>query len=132
MSKLSRDAIPFTTPQRIVHCTKSDDESVLFEAQCKSITYETTEEQVIEWMAQKLFGSLKEEVSNMTMLPGESMAVFELTDREAIARLTDIIESKRDVQFNGMSVYTLTRFVRGCPYKMWLGLYVESCKALQS
>lgn len=107
VSKLSRDAVPFTAPtrsERMVHIqsAKSEDESVLFEVQCKSITYETTEEEVIEWMAQNLFGSLKEAVSEMTMLPGESMAVFELTDREAISRLTDIIKSKRDAQFNGL------------------------------
>merc|ERR1719361_2598147 len=88
--------------------TTTEEESVLFEVQCKSITYETTEEEVIEWMAQNLFGGLKDAVSEMTMLPGESMAVFELTDREAISRLTDMIRSKRDAQFNGHT-FTLQR-----------------------
>jgi len=113
VSKLSRDAVPFTAPraERLVHINTAkttEEESVLFEVQCKSITYETTEEEVIEWMAQNLFGSLKDAVSEMTMLPGESMAVFELTDREAISRLTDIIRSKRDAQFNGHT-FTLQR-----------------------
>jgi len=104
VSKLSRDAVPFSAPRGrpTVHTTKTaDDEGVLFEAQCKSITFATTEEQLLDWMALNLLSSIKDDVANLTMLPGESMAVFELTDRDAISRLTDIVRSKGAASFNG-------------------------------
>ena len=88
--------------------TDNNDEGVFFEAVCKSITHGTTEEQVLDFIKKNIFPSIKDEVvkDGMMMLPGESMAVFELNNKDAINKLTKIIadnnSKSKELLFNGM------------------------------
>eukprot|EP01084_Bolivina_argentea_P143813 252483_1 len=118
-SKLSSSAAPFTSPPRIVHTTTATKprvetdttanttEAVFFEAVCKSISHGTTEEQVLDFIAQNIYANIKQEVvkDDMMMLPGESMAVFELTNAKAIHALTHY---QGRLSFNGHT-FTLQR-----------------------
>jgi len=134
-SKLNSDAPPFRSPPRVhtipslskkkvsssssstssaSHSNHSHDENegVFFEAVCKSITHGTTEEDVLDFIAKEIFSSIKAEVvkDGMMMLPGESMAVFELSNKDAINKLTQMLEKKIDcnLQFKGHK-FTLQR-----------------------
>mmetsp|Transcript_67265 Transcript_67265/g.60402 ORF Transcript_67265/g.60402 Transcript_67265/m.60402 type:complete len:346 (+) Transcript_67265:275-1312(+) len=124
-SKLSSSAAPFTSPPRIhtlsttskTNNSRNDinnDEGVFFEAVCKSISHGTTEEQVLDFIRSNIFPSIKDEVvkDGMMMLPGESMAVFELNNKDAINKLTKIIKDNssksNELLFNG-NKFTLQR-----------------------
>ena len=133
-SKLSSSAAPFTSPPRIHTLSttsktnnsrnnttssnndnnnnNNNDEGVFFEAVCKSITHGTTEEQVLDFIRKNIFPTIKDEVvkDGMMMLPGESMAVFELNNKDAINKLTKIIKDNysksNELLFNGLFTYS--------------------------
>lgn len=135
-SKLSSSAAPFTSPPRIHTLStsktnnsrnnnnnstsnndKDHDEGVFFEAVCKSITHGTTEEQVLDFIRKNIFPTIKDEVvkDGMMMLPGESMAVFELNNKDAINKLTKIIKDNssksNELLFNGLLYFYIYFFL---------------------
>merc|ERR1712130_68798 len=76
-------------------------EPVIFEAVCKSISHGTTEQNILDFIKEHItLSSIKSE--NVMILPGQSMAVFELNDKKTIKLLTEcILTMDANLLYNG-------------------------------
>eukprot|EP01084_Bolivina_argentea_P269050 457145_1 len=114
-SKLT-SSMTFTPPRNIVHTTinnnnKKEDEGVFFEAVCKSISHGTSEDALLGFIQENIFKNIRECVvkDGIMMLPGESIAIFELNNKKQIDALTKIIQSMdNNLKFNG-NTFSLKR-----------------------
>eukprot|EP01084_Bolivina_argentea_P269049 457143_1 len=80
------------------------DEVVFFEAISNSISHGTSEDEVLDFIEQNIFPSIRECVvkDGVMMLPGESLAIFELCNKKQTNELSNIIQSKmNELTFNG-------------------------------
>eukprot|EP01084_Bolivina_argentea_P269048 457140_1 len=104
MSLVDKQPPPKENKQNQSVIDENCDEGVFFEAVCKSISYGTNEDELLDFIEQNIFSSIRECVAkdDIMMLPGKSIAIFELFDKKQIKELNNIIQSKmNELTFNG-------------------------------